>query len=87
MSWTDRKSIEHIKQIRNIFKVNTFVETGLYKGNNISCHMENFKELYSCEIDKKSFKIAKKKLQDKWLKDKRLSIPYDIIIKQIEKII
>lgn len=62
MSWTDKKSIEHIKKIRDIFKVKTFVETGTYKGMNVLAHKDNFEWIYSCEKVKKYYDITFKKL-------------------------
>ena len=61
MSWTDKASIEHIKQIRDIFKTNIFVETGTFKGMNVLVHNDNFNTILSCEINKKYYNIARKK--------------------------
>ena len=63
MSWTDRKAIEHIKQIRDIFKIDTFVETGTYKGLNVMAHLDNFKYIYSCEKNEEFLIIAFKKIE------------------------
>ena len=61
MSWTDRKSIEHIKKIRDIFNVSTLVETGTFKGMNVLAHKDNFELLYSCEKIKKYYEISEGK--------------------------
>ena len=63
MSWTDKKSIEHIKAIRDIFKVKTFVETGTFKGMNVLAHKDNFEQILSCEKMKEYFDISKKKTE------------------------
>ncbi|MCH7568465.1 MAG: hypothetical protein IIA87_03505 [Nanoarchaeota archaeon] len=67
MSWTDRKSIDHIKQLRDIFKVKTFVETGTFKGINVITHLPNFDMVYSCESDEENYDYARKKIQDYWI--------------------
>lgn len=64
MSWTDKSSIEHIKKIRDIFKVNTFAETGTFKGMNVLAHKDNFKYILSCEKETKYYRIAKEKCKD-----------------------
>ena len=64
MSWTDKKALEHIKQIRDIFKVKTFVETGTFKGMNVLAHKDNFERIYSCEKIKEYYNIAKEKCKD-----------------------
>ena len=64
MSWTDKASIEHIKKIRDIFKVKTFVETGTHVGINVLTHLDNFDTVFSCEKDKKYFEIANNKIND-----------------------
>lgn len=51
MSWTDRKSTEIILKLRDQFKVDTFYETGTYKGVNIKYYAPHFDNLWSCEIN------------------------------------
>lgn len=58
MSWTDKSSIEHIKKIRDIFKVDTFIETGTYNGMNVLTHKDNFDFIFSCEKSKEYYNIA-----------------------------
>ena len=62
MSWTDKKSIEHIKQIRDLFKVDIFVETGSYVGINSEVHAKNFKAVFTCESNEKYYKKAENRL-------------------------
>ena len=62
MSWTDKASIEHIKKIRDKFKVKTFVETGTHVGINVLTHLDNFNYVFSCEKDEKYFNIANDKI-------------------------
>ncbi|MCH7534198.1 MAG: hypothetical protein IH948_00330 [Bacteroidetes bacterium] len=63
MSWTDKASVEHIKQLRDIFKVKTFIETGTFKGINAKLHSNNFNEVLSVERIKKYYDIAKQRLK------------------------
>ena len=63
MSWTDKASIEHIKKIRDIFKVKTFVETGTFKGMNVLVHKDNFECVYSCEKLKEYYNISMSKVK------------------------
>ncbi|MBI2632393.1 hypothetical protein HYW75_05295 [Candidatus Pacearchaeota archaeon] len=63
MSWTDKKAVETIKQLRDSFKVNTFVETGTFKGINARLHAKNFTEVITCELIKDYFLIAQEKLR------------------------
>lgn len=63
MSWTDKKSIEHIKELRDKFKVKTFIETGTFKGVNSQFHANNFKEVLTCEIKKEYYEMAKNRLK------------------------
>mgnify|MGYP001589207198 CR=1 FL=1 len=55
MSWTDLKSIEHIKQIRDLFNVKFFIETGTFLGMNVLAHKDNFKCIRSCEINEEYY--------------------------------
>lgn len=50
MSWTDLASIEHIKKLRDIYNVKTFVETGTHKGTNAKLHGKNFNLVVTCDI-------------------------------------
>jgi len=63
MSWTDKKAIEIIKQLRDAFKVQTFVETGTFKGINARVHAKNFPEVITCEIVREYFLSAQDKLK------------------------
>lgn len=49
MSWTDIKSIEVIKYLRDKYKIDTFVETGTFKGINAKLHSKNFNTVFTCE--------------------------------------
>lgn len=63
MSWTDKKAVETIKQLRDKFKIWSFVETGTFKGINARLHAGNFPEVLTCELMPEYFNEAKKKLE------------------------
>ena len=65
MSWTDRTAIETIKQLRDEFNVNTFIETGTFKGINSFVQSRNFKYVLTCEDNLSNVEIARNKLRDK----------------------
>jgi hypothetical protein len=65
MSWTDKTAIETIKQLRDEFKVETFIETGTFKGINSFVHADNFKYVLTCEKNKKYISDASKLLVNK----------------------
>ena len=58
LSWTDKIALETIKQLRDEFKVKSFVETGTFLGTNCLVHCENFEKVYTCEFNTVYFKIA-----------------------------
>jgi len=64
MSWTDKASLEHIKKLRDIFKVKLFVETGTFNGNNARVQSKNFETIITCELNRKSFNHSLEKLKD-----------------------
>jgi hypothetical protein len=49
MSWTDKEALKTIKKLKKEFNVNTFVETGTFKGINSFVHAKNFKHVITCE--------------------------------------
>lgn len=62
MSWTDKQSIRVIKYIKDKFKINTFVETGAFKGTNAKLHSQHFKTVLTCENNDTYYKIARNNL-------------------------
>jgi len=52
MSWTDKAAVKHICELRDIFKVNTLVETGTFKGITAKLQSGNFKKVLTCELVK-----------------------------------
>ena len=66
MSWTDKKAVEHIKKIRDIFKVKTFVETGTFKGINAELQSKNFEQVFTCEKVKEYYDKACERFIHNW---------------------
>lgn len=65
MSWTDMISLQTIKQLRDDFKVKSFIETGTFRAINALVHSENFDYVWTCEINKESLKICDSKIVHK----------------------
>src|SRR3989344_5563040 len=63
MSWTDTKSVEAIKYLRDRFQVKEFIETGTFKGINARRHSKNFEKITTCEIKQEYFNDATNNLQ------------------------
>ncbi len=70
MSWTDKGAIKHIKELRDIFKVKTFVETGTFMGINACLQSNNFKNVFSCEKNKEYYDKSCKRMEDLFGKGK-----------------
>jgi len=62
MSWTDIKSVEQLKRLRDRFGVKLFVETGTFRGNNAEVHSLNFDAVLTVEILPEYYWKAKKRL-------------------------
>ena len=62
MSWTDIKSIETMKKLRDRFNVKVFVETGTFRGNNAEVHSRNFETVLTVEIEPEYYFRSKKRL-------------------------
>lgn len=62
-SWTDRKAVKTTLQLRDDFKVRSFIETGTYKGINARLYSKHFKEVFTCELEEEYFNIACRRLQ------------------------
>src|ERR1035437_2664516 len=63
MSWTDKKAIEQILKLRDLYSIKTFIETGTFKGDNIKLHANNFNKVITCEISEEYYLEAKEKLK------------------------
>jgi len=64
MSWTDKKSIEVIKYLRDKFKVKVFIETGTFMGVNAELHSKNFEDVQTCEIVDKYYEKATDRFEE-----------------------
>ena len=49
MSWTDLKSLETMRKLRDRFNIQTFIETGTFKGHNAEIHSADFPFVYTVE--------------------------------------
>lgn len=64
MSWTDKKAIKTINQIKEDFDIDTFVETGTFKGINAKLQASNFNIVLTCEICDDFYNASKNRLND-----------------------
>lgn len=62
ISWTDKESIRVIKKLRDLFKVEVFIETGSHMGINAELHARHFNHVFTCEKKEKFYKKAKERL-------------------------
>lgn len=63
MSWIDKKSIEQVLKLRDKFRIQTYIETGTFKGVNAKFHAQNFKEVLTCDIDEEYLEKARERLK------------------------
>jgi len=63
MSWTDIKSVEQIKKLRDRFGIRVFVETGTFRGQNAEVHSLNFNTVITIEIIEEYYLNAMKRLR------------------------
>jgi len=64
MSWTDKQSVKHIEKIRDLFKIDLFIETGTHVGINAEVQSKNFKAVFTCENNREYYNQALKRLND-----------------------
>lgn len=65
MSWTDKIALETINQLKEEFDIQTFIETGTFKGVNSFVQSQNFKYVLTCENNYEYYLEAKEKLKNK----------------------
>jgi len=63
--WYDRSAIETTLKIRDQFNINTYIETGTFRGINIFFHSYNFRDIYGVEINNEYAKISGKRVRDR----------------------
>jgi hypothetical protein len=84
-------SVEFLQYIKNVFDLETFIETGTWTGNTTSIAAKVFSEVYSVELSKKCFLYVKNKLRD----DKNIHLYHgdspkflqNILVKKKERIL
>lgn len=62
MSWTDIKSIETMKKLRDRFNIKVFVETGTWRGQGSEVYGSHFETLLTVEVVPEYYWNAKKRL-------------------------
>ncbi len=62
--WYDRFSVFATLRIRDIYNVNTFIETGTFRGVNLRFWFYHFKEVIGCEINPEYAKITQDKITE-----------------------
>ena len=65
MCWIDRESVRQVLKIRDKYKINTFIETGTFRGINTRLYSFYFKEVFSCDICDDYLKIAREYNKDR----------------------
>lgn len=63
MSWTDKVSLQTLKQLRDDFKIRFFLETGTFKAINAIVQSDNFDYVFTCENNPEFLAIIDKKIQ------------------------
>lgn len=63
MCWLDKKSIEQMLKLRDLFQISTFIETGTFKGVNARFHSLNFREVLTCDISEEYLEKARERLK------------------------
>ena len=59
MCWVDKKSVKNMFKLRDKYGINTFVETGVFKGVNVRLHSFHWDKILSCDISDEYISIAK----------------------------
>jgi len=67
---TEPEKRKLVKEYAKRFNIKIFVETGTNKGNMIAANLDVFEKIYSIELDKKFYRIAKKR----FLKNKKVDL-------------
>lgn len=57
--WSDKISTQTILALRDLFNIDTFVETGTWKGVNAEFYSHYFNKVLTCEFDDNVYNIAK----------------------------
>lgn len=60
--WSDKIATKTIVDLKKLFNIKTFVETGTWKGVNSELYSNYFHEVLTCEVDKNIFKNTSERL-------------------------
>lgn len=63
--WFDRKAVETTLKLRDKFKINTYVETGVFRGINVRFWSYYFDDVMGCDISDEYLKTAKEKVANR----------------------
>lgn len=63
--WFDRIAVEQTLQLKRDFNVNTFIETGTFRGINLRFWAYYFKDVWGCDIEDEYISIAQRKLANR----------------------
>lgn len=63
MAWNDKAMMQTFLQLKDEFKIDTFVETGTYKGFNAELYSHYFKDVITVEINKQFVEFANQRLK------------------------
>ena len=76
----DRYIAHTFKNLKNIFKIDTVVETGTYQGDTTIFLCEHFKTVYSIEVKQENYEYSLNKL-------KSLNLPAKLILDKSENVL
>ena len=65
MCWIDKYSVEQILKLRDKYNINTFIETGTFRGVNTRLYSYHFKNVLTCDICDDYLKIAREYNKDR----------------------
>lgn len=63
--WFDKKAVEQTLKLRDKFKINSYVETGVFRGLNVRFWSYYFNDVAGCDISDEYLDIARKKVADR----------------------
>lgn len=63
MAWNDNEMMKTFLRLKDEFRINTFVETGTFKGINAELYAHYFLDVFTVEINNDFFEISKERLK------------------------
>lgn len=65
MCWLDKKSVNQMFKLRDKYNINTFVETGVFRGVNVRFHSFHWNKVLSCDISDEYLDISREYNKDR----------------------